>query len=343
MIRIAIVGIGWAGARQVEAARELGNDVSVECLVDSDAAHLRAAASDLGIRKTYTTVGEALEDPEIDAVSICAPHRYHCDLAIQAAERGKHVLCEKPIALTVEDATRMIEACDKAGVRLYVAENASYTPKARFLRDVVRNGKYIGEVAAAAVVNGFRGVPYGYPGRREWLANPEKGGTGTWMLHGIHAMAQLRYVFGEVDTVYMGEHHAGSFGRTDIEGTVHGLLTMKDGYSVSVIQTCEVRLKADLKRYVIHGDRGTVWGWDDSWRVYGTGKQGDRVQEFGYPQAELSEYALELAAFAAYVNLRVEGPTTGRSERRSLAIVQAGYESMRSGQPVNLTERFGEI
>jgi predicted dehydrogenase len=246
------------------------------------------------------------------------------------------------MALTVDEATKMVEVAKAAGVCLYVAENASYTPKARFLREVARSGEHVGEVVAATVAAGFRGVPFGYPGRREWLARPDIGGTGTWMLHGIHTVAQLRFVFGEVETVYMAEHKARSFGRSDIEGTMHGFLTMERGFSVSVLQTCEVRLKEDLSRYVIHGDHGSVWAWDEGCRVYGSG-QGDAPGYLEYPSNGFSDYALEMAAFAEYVNHGVEGPTTGRSERRSLAVVQAGYESMRSGEPVDIRKRFGDI
>lgn len=348
MIRMAIVGVGWAGTRQARAVRELGKDVTVECLVDNDPDHLKAKAKELEIRKTYPTIDQALADSRVDAVSICTPHHLHHDLAIRAAECGRHVLCEKPLALNVAEATRMINACHQAGVRLYVAENASYTPMARFLREVVASGNHVGEVVAASVVKGFRGVPYGYPGRREWLATPELGGTGTWMLHGIHTVAQLRFVFGEMDTVYAGEHHADSFGRSDIEGTVHGLLTTESGFRVSLVQTCEVRLKGPLSRYVIHGDRGSIWAWDDGCRVYQNDDKGDEPQWMTYPKSELSDYALELEAFAAYVNGETygddaSGQTTGRSERRSLAVVQAGYESMQSGEPVRLAERFPGI
>jgi len=280
---MAIVGVGWAGTRQVRAAQELGGELTVECLVDSDPDHLKAKASELEIEKTYPTLEGALKDPRVDAVSICTPHHLHWALAVRAAECGRHVLCEKPMALTVEEATKMIDACDKAGVCLYVAENASYTPMARFLRRVVESGDYVGEVVAATVVKGFRGVPYGYPGRREWLAMPEIGGTGPWMLQGIHTVAQLRFIFGEVETVYLGARRAESFGRSDVEGTMHGLLTMESGYRVTIVQTAEVRLKGGLSRYVIHGDGGSIWALDEGCRVYVNSKPDDAHEVIEYP------------------------------------------------------------
>lgn len=97
--------------------------MQVECLVDTDVDFLRARAAELAIGKTYTTLQAALDDEAVDAASICTPHILHCPLALEAAAARKHILCEKPIALTVEDATRMNDAAERSGVRLYVAEN----------------------------------------------------------------------------------------------------------------------------------------------------------------------------------------------------------------------------
>ncbi|MFN8418686.1 MAG: Gfo/Idh/MocA family oxidoreductase [Anaerolineae bacterium] len=240
MLRVAIIGVGWAGERQIQAIGELNRKISVQCIMDNDAEFLRAKAAELGIERTYAEYSAALNDPEVDAVSICTPHGLHCEMALQAIAAGKHVLVEKPIALTVEDATRMIEAAEEAGVKLYVAENLAYAPLAHFLRGIVATGEHIGELVGASLEAGFRAPNFGYAGRRAWLTEPQHGGTGTWMLHGIHTMAQLRYIFGEVETVYLQEHRAASFQRPDIEGTMSGMLTLRSGLHIRILQTCEV-------------------------------------------------------------------------------------------------------
>ena len=342
MLRIAILGVGWAGTRHVEAIRELGKKVTVECLVDNDSVHLKAKAEELGIDKTYTAVRDALSDPEVDTVSVCLPHSLHCPVTLEAAAAEKHVLCEKPMALTVEEATRMIEAAERHSVKLYVAENEPYHPMAKLLKEIVDTGKYIGELAFASLVRGFRAQRYGYPGRRAWLSTPKLGGTGTWMLHGIHSMAQLRFILGEVETVYMREHHASSFTRPDLEGTMSGLLTLESGVHVSVVQTCETRLFRDLGGYTIHGDSGSIRASREGCEVF-SDEFDQGSSSLRYPEEPLSPYAQEIEAFADYVTGTSVGPTTGKSERRSLAIVQAGYESAQSGRPVSMKERFGEL
>lgn len=344
MLRIAILGLGWAGTRHVQAIRELGRKVTVECLVDSDPDHLAAKAGELNVEKTYADYHDALADPDVDAVSICLPHALHCPVVLQAACAKKHILCEKPIALTVAEATDMIAAAKAHGVKLYVAENEAYTPMSRCLRDIVSTGRYIGELTFASLVKGFRAPQYGYPGRRAWLSTPRLGGTGTWMLHGIHSMAQLRYVLGEVEAVYMCGHRASSFARTDLEGTMSGLLTMRNGIHVSVVQSCETRLKGNLRGYVIHGDQGSVRASREAYEVFNEQLGSDQQPRvLGYPPETLSSYAQEIEAFADYVAGVCVGPTTAESERRSLAIVQAGYESARSGRPIVLAERFGDL
>lgn len=343
MLHIAVVGLGWAGTRHIEAIRELNEKLTVTTLVDNDAEHLQAKAAELNVSQTETDYATVLADPSIDAVSICTPHPLHASMAIAAAQAGKHILVEKPMALTVDEATSMIDAAEANGVKLYVAENASYTPQAHFLRAVVQSGSPIGALTAAAYSGGFRAPNFGYPGRRAWLTTVEEGGTGTWMLHGIHSVAQLRYIFGEVTTVHLHEHKAPSFERTDLEGTMSGLLTLESGLAVSILQTSESKMYGDLGGYVIHGESGSIRAGAEGYRLFNA-DSGDTLPDLqSYPATPLSDYAQEMAAFADYINGTATGPTTGYSERRSLAVVQAGYESAASGQVIALRERFGDL
>jgi predicted dehydrogenase len=340
MLRIAFVGTGRAGCRQIEAVRELASDVEVAALADTDPDQLAATASQHAVSTSYSDYRLALDDANIDAVSICTPHPSHCSIAVDAANAGKHVLVEKPMALDVAGATEMIEAAETNDVRLYVAESGIYTAESKFLRAEVRSGSRIGEVTGASLARGFRAPNFGYAGRRAWLTRHEDGGTGTWMLHGIHNMAQLRYIFGEIQTVYMRAHAASSFLRGDIEATMTGLLTTRGGANISVLQTTETRLAAGLDGYSIYGDRGSIRSSSSGCEfipVDGSSQQIDCAPE------ALSEFAQEIQAFADYITGVAVGPTTGHSERRTLAIVQAGYESARAGAPVDLDERFGAI
>jgi predicted dehydrogenase len=336
--------MGWAGTRQVEAINELGRKVTAECIVDNDAHFLKQKADEFSISKTYTNFRDALEDPDVDAVSLCTPHNLHCPMTLEAAKAKKHIVCQKPMALAVEEATRMIEATEANDVRLYVTEDQPYESISKFLKEIVESGEYIGELTSVLVIKGFRGTNFGYPGRRAWLALPDMGGTGTWMLHGIHSMAQLRFILGEVETVYMQEHHASSYVRKELEGTMTSLLKMESGIHVSLVQTSETKLYQNLGGYVIHGDNGSIRASNKMCEVFTDNTSRDKHPLLlNYPKQDLSSHAQIAESFADYIAGISIGPTTGRSERRSLTIVQAGYESSRSGQPVNLKKRFGDI
>ncbi len=357
MLKIAVVGLGWAGTRHVQAIRELAQaapatPLQVVALVDADPDHLRAKATELNVAQTKTDYAALLADPAIDAVSLCTPHSLHAPMAIAAAEAGKQVLVEKPMALTVSDATRMLDAAAANGVKLFVAENAAYTPQARFLRKIVTTGESLGALTAASFQGGFRAPDFGYPGRRSWLTRPEQGGTGTWMLHGIHSVAQLRYIFGatfgEIETVYLREHKTASFQRVELEGTMSGLLTLSSGLSIAILQTSESKLRGDLGGYLLHGERGSIRATAAGYRLFATDDTEVLPALTPYPESELSSYALEMQAFADFVagtsaSPAWSGPTTGESERRSLAVVQAGYESAATGQAIDLQTRFGEV
>ena len=207
-----------------------------------------------------------------------------------------------------------------------------------------REGRHIGELTFAACVAGYRAPSPTYPGRRAWLTDPAAGGTGSWTLQGIHTVAALRYVLGEVRSVYMLDHRARSFERADLEATMSGIVELESGVVVWLVQTTETHLKPALTGFRLHGDAGTVIGRDDLYEVYeGDPREGDQPRRLPYPEQRRSAYAEELAAFVAAVRGEQEGPTSGSSERRSLAVIEAGIELARTRQPVDLRERYPDI
>lgn len=355
VLRVAIVGVGWAGSRQIEGITELNEsraegrpEIEIAMLVDSDAEHLSRTAERFGVRRTATRLEAALEDREIDAISIASPHEFHCDQAVKAAQAGKHALVEKPMAVDVDEATTTIEAADAAEVKLFVAESEVYTRFSRTLYRIARTppGPPLGELTFVTAIHGFRAQPrYRYEGRRAWLADPKLGGTGTWTLHGIHTVAQIQNALGDVDTVYMREFHTDSFAIPNVEGPMVGLLTMASGLPVALVQTCDTELGVSERGCVFHGTHGTVRVGRDDVEMLSTANEPSTAGHYAaIADADTpSEYALEWRAFADYVSRDVEGPTSGRRERRPLAVVQAGHESAASGLPVSIRERFGDL
>jgi predicted dehydrogenase len=345
-VRIAMVGMGWAGTRQAEAARELEGEVEVVALVDDDAAFLTERSRTLGVERTYPSLAEALRDDDVEAVSICTPHVLHAPQAHLALEAGRHVLVEKPMAMTVAEAVGMVQAAESAGLVLYVAESECYMPYAQAMRKVVESGEPIGEITFGGLVSGYRQADPRYPGRREWLTLPELGGTGSWYLQGVHAIAALRFVLGEVSTVHVRQHRTSSFLRPDLEATMTGYLELEDGLGVWLTQTTETNIPRRLRGFQLYGERGVVvtGRLDSGYDVYVTEDDQDAEPvHIPFPEGGPSEYALELQAFAHTIRGATEGPTTGRVELGTMAVLEAGLESSRSGLPVVLRDRFREI
>lgn len=160
MIRIGIVGIGFMGMIHYLAARKL-QGAAVTALHSRDARKLsgdwrsiqgnfgpRGEMMDLAGIKKYNRLEALLADPDIDLVDICLPTHLHAPTAIHALKAGKHVLVEKAIALTPEEADRMVSAARTAGKLLMVAHVLPFFPEFAFAADVIRSGRY-GKVLAA--------------------------------------------------------------------------------------------------------------------------------------------------------------------------------------------------
>ena len=137
MIRAAIIGMGWWGRT---IARDLATSSVIRPLlgVDPDPAG-RDAATALGMRASES-FDAALQAPDVDAVVLCTPHRFHAEQIEQAARAGKHVFCEKPLCLTGGDVRRAIAAVKKAGVTLGIGHERRFEPAMIELRQRFKAG-----------------------------------------------------------------------------------------------------------------------------------------------------------------------------------------------------------
>jgi len=252
---------------------------------------------------------------------------------LEAIASGKHVLVEKPIASDLLDAKRMIRQAKAAGLALGVAEHQVYDDPTRCLRRILDDG-LLGEVVSVTATWGFRAPEFSYPGRRAWLTDPERGGTGTWMLQGIHRAAQIRALFGEVASVYAVDSRTPSFSKGEIEATVTAVMRMRSGVPVVLIQSSEMSAPDALKGITIFGERGACTLKGD--QLWVTDEGGAILQEEDFVSDPVRPYARELEAFARHIVLGAKFPTMGEWELGSLAVVEAGYLSIRRKVPISV-------
>jgi predicted dehydrogenase len=115
-VRFGIISTAKIGVQKVVPAMQKGRHCQIEAIASRDLGRAKAVAEELGIPRAYGSYAELLADPAIEAVYNPLPNHLHVPVSIEAAEAGKHVLCEKPIALSAEEAATLIEARDRAGV-----------------------------------------------------------------------------------------------------------------------------------------------------------------------------------------------------------------------------------
>ncbi len=196
-VRYGIIGFGRFAARAIAPAIQSAPDSALVALQKRSIDAARQSAVRFGVPRAYDSVAALLDDPEIDAVFIVSANGAHAAETIAAARAGKHVIVEKPMALTLAQAEEMLAVCDREGVRLMVGHMVRLSPAVRRVQELVQSG-LCGAVS-------FARADFVYDGRlsaRTWLYDMRVAGGGPLFDIGVHCLDTLRYVLDdEVDSV----------------------------------------------------------------------------------------------------------------------------------------------
>src|SRR5690606_32200877 len=122
VFRVALVGCGLISESHIQAYKQHADRARITVCCDIDPAKAKERAALVGDARAVTSFDAVLADPEVDAVEICTPHHLHTEAVIAAARAGKHILCQKPLAKTIEECDAMIAAAREAGVVLFYGE-----------------------------------------------------------------------------------------------------------------------------------------------------------------------------------------------------------------------------
>jgi predicted dehydrogenase len=244
-LRIGVLSTADIGLTKVIPAMQKATRAEVVAIGSRDLARAQAAAAQLGIPRAHASYEALLADPEVDAVYIPLPNHLHAEWAIAAAAAGKHVLCEKPLALSVDDAQLMIDAADRAGVRLMEAFMYRLHPSWVAARELVGSGR-IGQMSAVQSWFSYYNDDAGN------IRNIVSAGGGALYDIGCYCINLSRTLFGGEPTKVQGAIVRDEVGGTDALAT--GILEFPTGFATF---TCSTRLEDD-QRVHIYGTEGRI-------------------------------------------------------------------------------------
>ena len=338
-IRMALVGCGRISKSHLDAVQEHKARVELIGVCDVDPKALDAAKKRTGA-PGYGSLDELLAKSNADLVVLATPSGLHPAQAIQAAASGRHVMTEKPMATRWDDGKRMVEACDKAGVQLFVVKQNRLNPTVRLVKHAIARHRF-GRIYAVAC-NVFWTRPQEYYDSAKWRGTWEFDG-GAFMNQASHYVDLLDWLVGPVESVQA--YTATLARRIEVEDSGVAAIRWRNGALGSINVTMLAYPKNLEGSITILGEKGTVrlggvavnkiehWEFADS-----DPEDDSKWQEASYQTSSVYGQGHVLYYDNVIKALRGEAPaeTDGREGLRSLELLVAIYESARDGRRVGL-------
>jgi predicted dehydrogenase len=250
-IGYCVIGLGRIADHHMRGIAQ-GSTSKVTALVSGHRDKAEKIAAQYGVPKesiySYEEMDRIRENKDIDAVIVCLPNSMHAEYTIRSAKAGKHVLCEKPMAVSVVESEQMISACKAANVKLMIAYRLHYEPLTLKTIKLIRDGA-IGKVEAIDSANGFNIAP------NEWRSTHALAGGGPLMDVGIYSLNATRYLTGEDPVAFTAvaatPDHDGRF-----QGVEENLAwTMK--FPSGAVASCTTTYGASMPGYYkVFGSKG---------------------------------------------------------------------------------------
>ena len=281
-IGFGIIGCGVIADFHANALFGLSEDAVLVGVADARLPAAERFAREKQVR-AFESVDELLACPEIDVVTICVPSGLHAELAIKAANAGKHIIVEKPMAITKEQLDAMEEACERNGVMLSSVAQSRFTSGVRKAKQAIEEG-HLGKLVCADVYMKFnRSQEYYNTGG--WRGTKAMDGGGALMNQGIHGVDLLLYLAGDVKSVYAVSKTLAR--QIEVEDTLSAVLEFKSG-ATGVIQATTSVYPGYPRRLELNGDKGTIALEEGNivrWDLENPGKQDIVLQPTMYSSA----------------------------------------------------------
>ncbi|GAA4357170.1 Gfo/Idh/MocA family oxidoreductase [Hymenobacter saemangeumensis] len=333
----AIVGLGKFATEQIMPNFKDCQQARLTALVSGSPAKAKKLAAEYGIAEqniySYENFDSIKDNPDVDVVYIILPNGLHAEYTVRAAQAGKHVLCEKPMATTVADCEKMIAACKKAGRQLMIAYRAQYEPFNLNAIARIRKGE-LGKVRAITADHG-RPVKPAEEKADVWRVDKKLAGGGSLMDIGIYSLNACRYLLGEepVEVTALESSDKSDPRFKEVEDNIHFTLRFPSG----VLATCTSSYSYEsVKRGRVFGDK--AWLDLDPLSDYyeHTLKVGSSKGETEPKIQEGNQFAAELDHMAECARTNTTPRTPGEEGLRDVRLILAIYEAARTGKAVTV-------
>ncbi len=341
-VRFAVIGCGRIAGKHFEALKSHAANAEITAVCDTDPRALAAAATATGA-KGFADLRELLAQSDADVVVLCTPSGMHPNQVIAVAESGRHVVTEKPMATRWADGLRMVQACDRAGVRLFVVKQNRRNATLQLLKRAVEQRRF-GRIYMATI-NVFWNRPQSYFDSAAWRGTWEFDG-GALMNQASHYVDLLDWLMGPVESV---QAYVATLARhIEVEDTATVGVRWRSGALGSVNVTMLAYKQNFEGAITILGENGTVRvggvavNQIQHWEFADTRPEDATVKEASYATTSVYGFGHPLYYDNVINTLRgsAEAETDGREGLRSLEILIASYTSARDGRRVALPLEF---
>lgn len=345
-VKFGIVGCGTVARAHLAGIRNC-KEAEILAVADVDRERARSFAQENDIPLWFEDYESLVKRKDLNAVCICTPSGLHGEVGMAAAQAKKHILCEKPLEITLERANRLISTCRKNGVKLGVIFQRRTHKTVQKVREAVRGGRLGKMVLACAYLKYYRSSFYYKSGK--WRGTWKLDGGGALMNQGIHGVDLLGWIMGEVKKVFA---YTGRLVRNiEVEDTAVAILRFKNG-ALGVIEGATSVNPSHPTKFAFHGERGSIileeakiLEWKEAPSAEEIARQIDlplkeRVDE----EVEKNPYYGHTAQIEDFVQAIKENRdplVPGEEARKSLELILAIYHSARTGEEVSLPLRGG--
>ncbi len=328
-VRVGVIGAGMMGSGHASCVAQSARG-ELMAIADVDLGRAKEMADHHGAA-AYAGHGELLVGEDADAVIVCTPDWAHREVCVDAAAAGKHVLVEKPLAMTLEDCDAIIKACDEAGVVLMVGQILRFDPRYGAVKAVLESGE-IGDMS------------YLYARRSNTLLQPRRFEGRTTVLHylAVHDVDWMLWAMGEPVTEVYAAASRKALTDLGVDDSVFLTLKFASG-AVGCIQVAWIlpeQASHNLDAYLeVTGTKGALFIDTPNAGVRFESQRPSRIDTtYGFAVGGQTGGALreEVEHFLRCVQEGGEPLIDGRQARAAVAVVEAAAESVRTGQPVRL-------